>query len=273
MAGANLDSQQLERYGRNIFLDRVGAKGQARLLDSNVLVVGAGGLGSPIIAYLAAAGVGHLDIVDPDIVERSNLQRQIIHGESDLDRSKVASAADFVADVNPDVAVETHDIELGRENIRTFLEDADFVVDSTDNFPTRFLINDACTLAEIPFSHGAVLAFSGQVTTFGVDGEPCYRCVFPEAPPPGTVPDCATAGVLGVVPGTIGCIQATETLKSILGIGQSLSGRIVHYDALDLSFETVSISQASDCPVCGEHGIASIDEVTYTEQCSIETEQ
>jgi molybdopterin/thiamine biosynthesis adenylyltransferase len=271
MAELNLDAEGLDRYARHVVMDDVGPEGQARLLDSAVLVVGAGGLGSPVVQYLATAGVGTLGIADPDAVERSNLQRQVIHGESDVGRSKVDSARAFVADRNPDVDVDAHETRVTAGNVEGLLADYDVVVDATDNFATRYLLNDACALAGVPLSQGSVLRFEGQVTTFpGDPGAPCYRCVFPEAPPEGTVPDCATAGVLGVLPGTIGCIQATETAKQLLGIGESLSGRLVHYDALDLVFETVPIQQAPDCPVCGEGGIETVGEVTYEGACSID---
>jgi len=273
MADLNLDAEGLDRYARHVVMDDVGPEGQARLLDSSVLVVGAGGLGSPVIQYLAAAGVGTLGVVDSDAVERSNLQRQVIHGESDVGRPKVDSAREFVAELNPDVAVRPHETRVTRENVEELIADYDTVVDATDNFPTRFLLNDACTLAGIPFTHGSVLRFEGQVTTFpGDPGAPCYRCVFPEAPPEGTVPNCVTAGVLGVLPGTIGCIQATETVKQLLGIGTSLSGRLLHYDALELSFETVPVERSSDCPTCGEAGIESVRDVGYEGTCSIDVD-
>jgi adenylyltransferase/sulfurtransferase len=270
MTELNLDAEGLDRYARHVVMDDAGPEGQARLLDSSVLVVGAGGLGSPVIQYLAAAGVGTLGIVDPDAVERSNLQRQVVHGEDDIGRPKVDSARAFVAELNPDVAVHTHETHATSGNIEELIADHDVVVDATDNFPTRYLLNDACTLAGVPVTHGSVLRFEGQVTTFSRGSEtPCYRCVFPEAPPEGTVPNCATAGVLGVLPGTIGCIQATETVKQLLGIGESLSGRLLHYDALELTFETVSVQQSPDCPVCSEDGIESVHEVTYEGQCAV----
>jgi molybdopterin/thiamine biosynthesis adenylyltransferase len=270
MADLNLAPEQLDRYSRHIIMDDVGPEGQQRLLDGRVLVIGAGGLGAPVIQYLAAAGVGTLGIADDDEVELSNLQRQIIHGTDDVGRSKVASAAEFVADLNPDIDIETYETRVTADNIDDVITAYDFVVDGTDNFQTRYLVNDACTLASIPFSHGAIFRFEGQVTTFPRDEDsPCYRCLFPEAPPEGMVPDCATAGVLGVLPGTIGGIQATETVKYLLGKGDLLGGRMIFYDALDMAFDEVTIRKDSDCPVCGEAGIESVHDVEYTATCSI----
>ncbi|QCC50213.1 SAMP-activating enzyme E1 [Halapricum salinum] len=269
-----LDQTQLDRYSRHIILDDVGPDGQAALLDASVLVVGAGGLGSPVIQYLAAAGVGRLGIADDDVVERSNLQRQVIHGERDIDRPKVASAAEFVADLNPDVDVETHEIRIGPETVMDLVDGYDVVVDATDNFQARYLINDACALADIPVSHGAVYRFEGQVSTFerGPDS-PCYRCLFPEAPPEGAIPDCATAGVLGVVPGMIGTVQATETIKLLLDHGDSLSGRLWCVDASRMDVESVPIRANPNCPVCSENpDIESVHDVTYADRCGIPAE-
>jgi adenylyltransferase/sulfurtransferase len=268
MSDLSLDSTQLDRYSRHIIMDEVGPAGQRSLLDSSVLVVGAGGLGAPAIQYLAAAGVGRLGIVDDDAVERSNLQRQVVHGDGDVGETKVDSAADFVAQLNPDVAVEPHDCRLTPDNARSLVAEYDFVVDGSDNFRTRYLVNDACTLAGIPFSHGAIYRFEGQVTTF--EGRsPCYRCLFPEAPPEGTVPDCATTGVLGVLPGVVGSIQATEAVKNLMGIGESLDGRLLSYDALAMSFEELPIRPNPDCPVCGAGGIDSMAEVEYAGSCAV----
>ena len=260
MAGPNLDPTQLDRYSRHVIMDGVGPEGQAKLLEGRVLVVGAGGLGAPVIQYLAAAGVGTLGVVDHDVVERSNLQRQVVHGDGDVGRPKVASAADFVAALNPDVEVEGHQVELG----------PDLVVVASDNFRARFLVNDACTLAGVPFTHGAVYRFEGQATTFTADDDaPCYRCLFPEAPPPGTVPDCAEAGVLGVLPGTIGTVQATEALKLLLGAGDPLAGRLLVYEALGLTFDEVRFERDPECPVCGPAGIDSVDDVAYVDSCAV----
>jgi adenylyltransferase/sulfurtransferase len=272
MSDLDLDPTQLDRYSRHIILDDVGPEGQKDLLDAKVLVLGAGGLGAPIIQYLAAAGVGTLGIADDDEVELSNLQRQVIHGDDDVGRKKVDSAAEFVADLNPDVDVERHDLRVTPDNIEELIDGYDFVVDGTDNFETRYLVNDACTLAGIPFSHGSIFRFEGQVTTFaGDDDSPCYRCLFPEAPPAGMVPNCATAGVLGVLPGTVGCLQATETVKHLMGKGESLDGSMLFFDALDMEFDKVEIPKQDDCPVCGDNpAIESVHDVEYTASCAID---
>jgi adenylyltransferase/sulfurtransferase len=249
-------------------MDEIGPAGQAELLDARVLVVGAGGLGSPAIQYLAAAGVGALGIADDDVVERSNLQRQVVHADGDVGRKKVTSAAEFVSRLNPDVEVTTHDLRVGPETVGDLVTDYDFVLDGSDNFRTRYLVNDACTLAGVPFSHGAIYRFEGQVTTF-TGGSPCYRCLFPEAPPEGTVPDCATVGVLGALPGVVGSIQATEAAKHLIGIGETLDGRLLVYDAMDMNFEEVPIAPSPDCTVCGEGGIESVAEVEYTDSCAV----
>ena len=271
MSDLRLDATQLDRYSRHVIMDEVGPEGQQRLLEGSVLVVGAGGLGSPAIQYLAAAGVGQLGIVDDDAVERSNLQRQIVHGDDDVGRPKVDSAANYVANLNPDIDVETYETRLTAENVAAILEGYDVVLDASDNFATRYLLNDYCALEGIPLSHGAIYRFEGQVTMFENDGDsPCYRCIFPEAPEPGTVPDCATTGVLGVLPGTVGCIQATEVVKYLLGKGESLEGRLLMYDAMEMSFETVEIRQNPACPVCGEETeIESIEDVSYEGTCTI----
>lgn len=271
MSDLDLTPTQLDRYSRHIIMDNVGPEGQSDLLNARVLVLGAGGLGSPIIQYLAAAGVGTIGIADDDEVELSNLQRQVIHGNDDVGRKKVDSAADYVEQINPDITVERHELRVSPNNIEDLIADYDFVVDGTDNFETRYLVNDACTLAGVPFSHGSIFRFEGQITTFaGTDDSPCYRCMFPEAPPAGMVPNCATAGVLGVLPGTVGCIQATETVKAILGKGDLLDGRMVFYDALEMEFDTVEITKKDDCPVCGDDpAIDSVHDVEYTASCAI----
>lgn len=270
MADLDLDPVQLDRYSRHVIMDDIGPAGQAALLDGSVLVVGAGGLGSPVIQYLAAAGVGTIGIVDDDEVERSNLQRQIVHGDADVGEPKVDSARRYVEALNPDVDVRTHRTRLDRSNVDELITDYEVVVDASDNFSTRFLVNDACTLAGIPFAHGAIFRFEGQITTFEY-GSPCYRCLFPQAPPEGTIPDCATAGVLGVLPGTVGCIQATEVIKLLLDHGRSLDGRLLVYDAADMTFEEVTLAANPDCPVCGsEPTIGSVQDVTYDGQCAID---
>jgi adenylyltransferase/sulfurtransferase len=263
-----LDSEQLDRYSRHIIMDDVGPEGQAALLDSSVLVVGAGGLGAPVLQYLAAAGVGHLGIADDDVVELSNLQRQVIHGNDDVGRPKVDSAREFIEQLNPDIEVTTRETRVTQDNVESLIEGYDVVVDASDNFPTRFLLNDACMLAGVPLSHGAVYQFEGQATT--ITGRPCYRCLFPEAPPEGAVPDCATAGVLGVLPGTIGAIQATEVVKLLMGLGETLHGRLLAYDARDMTTEFVPIAPNPECPVCGEEpAIDSVTEGEYAGACTL----
>jgi adenylyltransferase/sulfurtransferase len=266
----DLDAEQLDQYSRHIIMDEIGPEGQAALLDSSILVVGAGGLGSPAIEYLAAAGVGRLGIADGDEVELSNLQRQVIHGDGDVGRPKATSAAEFVRELNPDVDVDPHQVTVDRDVVEDLVADYDLVVDCSDNFSTRYLLNDACVLSETPLSHGAIYRFEGQVTTVEPGGQPCYRCVFPEAPEPGTVPDCATVGVLGALPGTVGCIQATEAIKQVLEYGESLSGRLLMYDAGDMSFEEVPVRPDPECPVCGEDpAIGSVSDVEYADRCAI----
>jgi adenylyltransferase/sulfurtransferase len=265
----DLDPTQLDRYSRHVIMDDVGPGGQEALLDAAVLVVGAGGLGSPVLQYLAAAGVGTLGIVDDDVVERSNLQRQVIHDDSDVGRPKVESAREFVTGLNPDVTVETHETRFDADNAADLVAGYDLVVDASDNFATRFLVSDACTVAGTPFFHGAVYRFEGQVTTFSGDG-PCYRCLFPEAPPEGAVPDCSTAGVLGVLPGTVGCLQATEVVKWVVGEGDSLDGRLLAFDASSMSFETVPVNPNPECPVCGDDPVADpVAAAAYEGRCSL----
>lgn len=264
----SLDSTQLDRYSRHIIMDEIGPKGQANLLDGSVLVVGAGGLGSPVIQYLAAAGVGRIGIVDDDEVERSNLQRQVVHADADVGRPKAESAAEYVADLNPDVTVEARVQRVDRDNADDLVGAYDIVVDASDNFGTRYLLNDVSRLQETPLVHGAIYRFEGQATTLVPDG-PCYRCLFPEAPEPGEVPDCATTGVLGVLPGTVGCIQATEAAKLLLETGELLDGRLLFYDAMDMTFETVSYAADPGCPVCGTDPIQSIEGIEYAEGCAI----
>ena len=271
MSGLDLDPTQLDRYSRHIIMDDVGPAGQAALLDAAVLVLGAGGLGSPVLQYLAAAGVGPLEVADDDAVELSNLQRQTVHGTDDVGRQKVQSAAEFVESRNPDVDVRPHDVRVDPGNVEDLIAGYDFVVDASDNFRTRFLVNDACTLAGVPFSHGAIFRFEGQVTTFAGGDGPCYRCLFPEAPPEGTVPDCSTAGVLGVLPGTVGSIQATEAVKWVLGEGDLLDGRLLFYDAAAMEFESVPVAKRPGCPVCGDDpAIESVHDVEYTGGCAID---
>jgi adenylyltransferase/sulfurtransferase len=248
----DLTPDELVRYGRHLILPEVGLLGQRRLKAARVLCVGAGGLGSPVAMYLAAAGVGTLGIVDFDAVDASNLQRQILHGTPDVGRPKLESARDRLRALNPHVRVEPHAEALTSANAMTILRGYDVVVDGTDNFPTRYLVNDACVLLGIPNVYGAVFRFDGQASVFAGGDGPCYRCVFPEPPPPGTVPSCAEAGVFGVLPGVIGTIQATETIKLIAGVGTTLAGRLLVYDALQMSFQILRLRKNPECPVCGE---------------------
>ncbi|WEL21516.1 molybdopterin-synthase adenylyltransferase MoeB [Halorhabdus sp. BNX81] len=248
MPSPDLDQGQLDRYARQIVMDDIGPSGQAKLLEGSVLVVGVGGLGAPVVQYLAAAGVGTLGLVDDDIVERSNLQRQVVHGTSDIGRAKVDSAAEFVAELNPDVTVDRYELRFDGDG--EILEGYDVVVDATDSLSALYALNDACTAADRPLVHGAVSGFDGQVSTFD-GGDPCYRCLFPEAPPDGAVPDCATAGVLGAVPSVIGSIQASEAIKLLLDIDGTLTGRLLRYDARSMSFSEVGFESRPDCQTCG----------------------
>ena len=259
---------ELSRYSRHLILPEVGQAGQAKLKAAKVLLVGAGGLGSPSALYLAASGVGQIGIVDFDAVDLSNLHRQIIHGTSNIGRSKLDSAAESMHDMNPHVRVTKHDVRLSRDNALDILRDYDLVVDGTDNFPTRYLVNDACVILGKPNIYGSVFRFEGQATVFCAPCGPCYRCLYPEPPPPGMVPSCAEGGVLGVLPGVIGLIQATETVKSILGIGDPLIGRLLLYDALAMTFNEVRIRRDPDCPVCGENPTIT-DLIDYEQFCGI----
>jgi adenylyltransferase/sulfurtransferase len=244
---------ELLRYARHLVLPEFGLEGQRRLKAARVLCVGAGGLGSPVALYLAAAGVGTLGLVDFDVVEASNLQRQILHGTPDVGRPKVESARDRLFAINPEVIVELHHVRLTSANALDLVSRYDVIVDGADNFPTRYLVNDACVLAGKPDAYGAIFRFEGQASVFATKDGPCYRCLFPEPPPPGEVPSCAEAGVLGVLPGLIGTIQATETIKLVAGIGEPLIGRLMVYDALRMSFDELKLRKDPDCPVCGTH--------------------
>ncbi len=244
---------QIRRYHRHIILPQVGSRGQRALLSARVLLVGAGGLGSPAALYLGAAGVGTLGIVDFDTVDLSNLQRQVLHGVEDVGRPKVDSAADTLASINPDVRVVQHPVALTSENAFEILSGYDYVVDGSDNFATRYLVNDAAVIAGKPVVHGSIFQFDGQVMVIKPREGPCYRCLFPAPPPPGAVPSCAEAGVLGVLPGMVGTIQAMETIKLILGIGEPLVGRLLIVDALATQFTEVKVRRDPSCPVCGDH--------------------
>ncbi len=248
-----LSHEEILRYSRHLLIPDVGLEGQKKLKAASVLIVGTGGLGSPVALYLAAAGVGRIGLVDYDVVDFSNLQRQVIHGESRLGDLKVESARDRMLDLNPEIQIDVYNEVINSENAFRIAETYDIIVDGTDNFPTRYLINDLCVLTGKTNVYGSIFRFDGQASVFAAEEGPCYRCLFPEPPPPGLVPSCAEGGVLGVLPGTIGSIQATETLKIILGIGEPLIGRLLLYDALDLSFQTVKVHKNPECKVCGEH--------------------
>ncbi len=250
---AALTNDEIARFSRHLILPEVGMQGQTKLKNAKVAMVGAGGLGAPLGLYLAAAGVGRVGIVDFDVVDVSNLQRQVIHGTSDIGRKKLDSAADRMKEINPNIRIDKFDAGLNSENALEILRDYDIVVDGTDNFPTRYLVNDACVLLKKPNVYGSIFRFEGQATVFAYQDGPCYRCLYPEPPPPGLVPSCAEGGVLGILPGIIGVIQATEAVKIILGIGDSLKGRLLLYDALGMKFRELKLRRDQDCPVCGDH--------------------
>jgi thiazole biosynthesis adenylyltransferase ThiF len=263
--------EQIKRYARHIILPEVGGKGQEKLLNSKVLVIGAGGLGSPAILYLAAAGVGTIGIVDFDVVDFSNLQRQVIHNTERVGTPKVESAKRTVEMLNPDVKVITYNIRISKENIMDIIKDYDVVLDGTDNFPTRFLINDACYFAGKPLVSAAMLRFEGQVSVFDFrmkEQSPCYRCLFPEPPPPGLVPSCQEAGILGSIGGIMGCIQATEAIKLILGIGEPLVGKLLIMDALSMDFRKVKLRKDPNCPLCGEKPVIK-ELIEYEQVCDV----
>ena len=253
-----LSSEELRRYGRHLVLPEVGLEGQRKLKAGRVLLVGAGGLGSPVALYLAAAGVGTLGLIDFDVVDMSNLQRQVLHGTSDVGRSKLDSARDRIHEMNPHVAVDTYEMRLTSANALDILSDYDVIVDGTDNFATRYLTNDACVLLGKPNVYGSIFRFEGQASVFGMEGGPCYRCLYPEPPPPGLVPSCAEGGVLGVLPGIVGTIQATEALKLLLGIGEPLIGRLLLIDALGARFRMMSLERNPSCPACGTREIREL---------------
>jgi adenylyltransferase/sulfurtransferase len=251
-----LNDAEIRRYSRHLILPEVGLEGQKKICSASVLCIGAGGLGSPMAMYLAAAGIGRLGIVDFDSVELSNLQRQVIHGTPDVGRSKTQSAADTIRRINPDVQVVRHDTRLTSDNALDIMRPYDIVVDGTDNFPTRYLTNDACVLLRKPNVYGSVFRFEGQASVFAPHlGGPCYRCLYPEPPPPGAVPSCAEGGVLGVLPGVIGLIQATEIIKLVLGKGTSLLNRLLLFNALEMQFRELKLRRDPQCPLCGENPV------------------
>ncbi|HEX2028998.1 MAG TPA: molybdopterin-synthase adenylyltransferase MoeB [Nitriliruptorales bacterium] len=263
-----LTNEEIARYSRHLIIPDIGVPGQERLKAAKVLLVGTGGLGSPLALYLAAAGVGTIGLVDNDVVDASNLHRQIIHGQSDIGRHKLDSAEEAIRDVNPFVEVRRHRAFLTSDNALEIIQPYDLVIDGTDNFPTRYLVNDACVLLGKPNVYGSIFRFEGQVAVFYAEQGPCYRCMFPEPPPPGMVPNCAEGGVFGIICGTIGSAQATEALKLITGVGEPLIGKLALYDALDSRWSQVKVTKDPDCPVCGEH--PSVTElIDYEEFCGV----
>ena len=263
-----LSKEEIERYSRHLLIPEVAVSGQKRLKQAKVLCVGTGGLGSPLAMYLAAAGVGRLGLVDFDVVDVTNLQRQILHGTRDIGSSKLQSAKETLSEINPNVRVDLHDTALSSENALEIFEPYDIVVDGTDNFPTRYLVNDACVLSGKPNVYGSIFRFEGQASVFWAQKGPCYRCLYPEPPPPGLVPSCAEGGVLGILPGIIGVIQATETVKLILGKGDSLIGRLLLFDALSMKFRELKLRRDPGCPICGEN--PTVDQlIDYEQFCGI----
>jgi len=265
---AALSNEEIARYSRHLILPEVGMEGQRKLKNGRVLMVGAGGLGAPVGLYLAAAGIGRIGIVDFDVVDASNLQRQVIHGTPDVGRKKIDSAAERMLEINPNLRIDKFDTGLTSENALDILKDYDIVVDGTDNFPTRYLVNDACVLLNKPNVYGSIFRFEGQATVFAYEDGPCYRCLYPEPPPPGLVPSCAEGGVLGILPGLIGVIQATEAVKILLGAGQTLKNRLLLYDALHMRFRELRLRKDPDCPVCGTHPTVT-KLIDYQEFCGV----
>jgi molybdopterin/thiamine biosynthesis adenylyltransferase/rhodanese-related sulfurtransferase len=250
---SELSVDEVKRYSRHLIIPEIGMTGQKRLKNARVLCVGAGGLGSPALLYLAAAGVGTLGVIDFDVVEESNLQRQIIHGQSDIGRPKAESAADSIREVNPYVNVVVHEVHLDSDNAMEIFAQYDLIVDGTDNFATRYLVNDACVLLGKPYVWGSIYRFDGQASVFWAEHGPCYRCLYPEPPPPGMVPSCAEGGVLGVLCASIGSIQVNEAIKVITGVGEPLAGRLMIYDALEMSYRSVQVRKDPECPICGKN--------------------
>ena len=268
MAFPDLSHEEILRYSRHLLIPEVGLEGQRKLKAAAVLVIGTGGLGSPVALYLAAAGIGRIGLVDFDVVDSSNLQRQVIHGTSTLGVLKVESARNRMSDLNPDIQVDIYNEPFTSANARQIAADYELIIDGTDNFPTRYLTNDLCVLTGKPNVYGSMYRFDGQVSVFDAQRGPCYRCLFPEPPPPGLVPSCAEGGVLGILPGTIGTLQATEALKLILGIGDPLIGRLLLYNALDLSFEFVKLRKNPKCKVCGPNPEVT-DLIDYEAFCGV----
>ncbi len=273
ISAVHLSTQELQRYSRHLIMPEVTAEGQRRLKAARVLCIGAGGLGSPAALYLAAAGVGTIGIVDFDDVDLSNLQRQILHGTKDIGRAKLESAQDRLRDINPEIEIELHQCRFSSENASQIVSKYDIVVDGSDNFPTRYLSNDVCVFARKPNVYGSVFRFEGQTTVFAPHlGGPCYRCLFPEPPPPESVPNCAQAGVLGVLPGIIGMLQAIEAIKLIIGIGEPLIGRLLHFDALQVKFRELNLRRDAQCPVCGENPTI-FSPIDYEQFCGVREDE
>lgn len=267
-----LTNEEVLRYSRHLIMPEVGMEGQLKLKKAKVLLVGSGGLGAPLGLYLAAAGVGRLGIVDFDAVDFTNLQRQVTFGTSDVGRKKLEAARERLSNLNPEIRIDSYETKLTSENALEIIREYDIVADGTDNFPTRYLVNDACVLTGKPNVYGSIFRFEGQASIFGYPDGPCYRCLYPEPPPPGLVPSCAEGGVLGVLPGIIGCIQAMETLKLILGNGQPLVGRLLLFDALRMRFRELKLHKNADCPMCGQH--RTINKlIDYAEFCGIRGEE
>ena len=250
---ADLTIDEVRRYSRHLIIPEIGMTGQKRLKNARVLCVGAGGLGSPALLYLAAAGVGTLGVIDFDVVDESNLQRQIIHGQSDIGKLKAESARESIAEINPYVNVQVHTDALSNDNVMEIFSGYDLIVDGTDNFATRYMVNDACVLLGKPYVWGSIFRFDGQASVFWAEYGPCYRCLYPDPPPPGMVPSCAEGGVLGVLCGSIGSIQVTEAIKLLTGVGESLAGRLMIYDALEMSYRTVRVRKDPECAICGKN--------------------
>ena len=271
-ATENLTNEEILRYSRHLIMPEVGMEGQLKLKKAKVLLIGTGGLGAPLGLYLAAAGVGQLGLVDFDVVDFTNLQRQVTFGSSDVGKPKSEAARARLSNLNPDIQVQAFETKLTSANALELFRDFDIIVDGTDNFPTRYLVNDACVLLGKPNVYGSIFRFEGQVTIFGMPGGPCYRCLYPEPPPPGLVPSCAEGGVLGVLPGIVGSIQAMETIKLILGSGRNLTGRLLLFDALEMGFREFKLRKNPKCPMCGEH--PTIDKlIDYYEFCGVRGEE
>ena len=266
-----LNADEIKRYSRHLIMPEVGIDGQKKLKAGSVLCIGAGGLGSPAAMYMAAAGVGRIGLVDFDVVDFSNLQRQLLHGTSSVGKSKLVSAKERLADLNPHIEIDTYETTVTSENALDLFKNYDVILDGTDNFPTRYLVNDACVLTGKPNAYGSIFRFEGQASVFGTKEGPCYRCLYPEPPPPGLVPSCAEGGVLGVLPGIIGVIQATEAIKLITGIGEPLIGRFLIYDALKMRFRELKLRKDPDCPVCGTHPTVT-KLIDYEQFCGIRPE-